>query len=81
MSQNLSFADMILNASFVVQLVMGLLVAALWSHPPEPSRCNRPRMLAALGGGAFLAKTLFEKLCFARGVRFAAAECSDVARV
>lgn len=28
MSENLSFADMILNASLVVQLVMGLLVAA-----------------------------------------------------
>ncbi len=40
--------------------LLGLLVAALWSHPPESSRCNRPRMLAALGGGAFLAKTLFE---------------------
>jgi rhomboid family GlyGly-CTERM serine protease len=40
--------------------LLGLLVAALWFHPAEASRPGRARLLAILGGGGFVAKTVFE---------------------
>ena len=40
--------------------LMGLLVAALWRHPTADHSCGVSQVLAVLGGGSFLAKTMYE---------------------
>jgi len=40
--------------------LFGMLVASLWFQPAGSSRPGASRLLAVIGGGCFLAKTLFE---------------------
>ncbi len=40
--------------------LFGLVVAALWQQPSGDRRGHRARIMAMLGGGGFLAKTLYE---------------------